>query len=71
VITTLRVTGMTCNHCVKHVDAALRGVAGVSAVEVELAGGQAKVVHDDTASVPAMLAAIDEAGYTAVPATGS
>lgn len=67
-ITTLRVTGMTCNGCKKHVDAALRGIAGVSAVEVDLAQGQAKVVHEDTASVEAMIAAVDEAGFSAATA---
>lgn len=64
-ITTLRVTGMTCNGCKKHVDAALRGIEGVSAVEVDLAQGQAKVVHEDSASVEAMIAAVDEAGFSA------
>lgn len=62
-ITTLRVSGMTCNGCVKHVDAALREVPGVTAVQVDLAGGQAKVVHE--ASVPALIAAVVEAGYEA------
>jgi copper chaperone CopZ len=65
VITTLRITGMTCNGCVKHVDAALRRVHGVSAVEVDLRGGIAKVVHDPAAAVPAMLSAVAEAGYEA------
>lgn len=68
VIITLRVSGMTCNGCVKHVDAALRGVPGVTAVEVDLANGRAKVVHDpDKAPVPALVAAVDAAGYEAAP----
>ncbi len=64
-ITTLRVTGMTCNGCRKHVDAALRGVPGVTAVEVDLATGQAKVVHE--APVPDLIAAVQTAGYQATP----
>jgi copper chaperone len=64
-ITTLRVTGMTCNGCKKHVDAALRGIEGVSAVEVDLAQGQAKIVHEETASVAAMIAVVNEAGFSA------
>jgi copper chaperone len=65
VITTLRVSGMTCNGCVKHVVAALREVPGVSAVEVDLATGRAKVVH--AAELPALVAAVTEAGYEAAP----
>jgi len=65
VITTLRITGMTCNGCVRHVDKALRGIPGVTAVEVSLPEQRAKVVHEDAASVPALLAAVESAGYTA------
>lgn len=64
-ITTLRVSGMTCNGCRKHVDAALRGVTGVTAVEVDLPTGQAKVVHDEV-STEALVAAVEQAGYQAV-----
>lgn len=57
---------MTCNGCVKHVDKALRGLAGVTAVEVDLAGQRAKVSHDEAkAPVPALVAAVEAAGYTA------
>lgn len=58
---------MTCNGCVKHVDKALRSVPGVSAVEVNLPDQTAKVVHEDAASVPALVAAVESAGYTAAP----
>ena len=64
-ITTLRITGMTCNGCVKHVDKALRSVSGVSAVEVSLPEGRAKIVHEDAAPVTALVAAVESAGYTA------
>lgn len=59
---------MTCNGCVKHVDGALRSLPGVTAVEVDLAAGQAHVVHDERASLGAMIAAVDEAGYQATSA---
>ena len=59
---------MTCNGCVKHVDAALREVPGVTAVEVDLANGRAKVVHDPAKSpAPTLIAAVDAAGYAAAP----
>jgi copper chaperone CopZ len=67
VITTLAITGMTCNGCVKHVDQALRAVAGVSAVEVSLAEHRAKVVHDPEQSpLPVLIAAVETAGYSAI-----
>ena len=64
-VTTLRIDGMTCNGCVKHVDKALRGVPGVSAVEVSLPD-HAKVVHADDTDLADLMAAIDAAGYAAV-----
>ena len=69
ITTLLRVTGMTCNGCMKHVDGALRAVPGVAAVEVTLAAHQAKVVHDPARSpLPALIAAIEGAGYEATAA---
>ncbi len=61
-ITTLRITGMTCNGCVRHVDAALRKVPGVTAVEVSLPD-RAKVAH--SATVAALVDAVATAGYGA------
>ncbi len=64
--TSLRVTGMTCGSCVRHVASALRGVAGVEQVDVTLAEGQAVVRHDvQRAPVQALIDAVTEAGYQA------
>jgi copper chaperone CopZ len=70
VITTLlRVTGMTCNGCAKHVDGALRAVPGVAMVEVNLIDQRAKVVHDHERSpLPILIAAVEGAGYEAAAA---
>ena len=66
VITTLRITGMTCNGCVRHVDKALRAVPGVTAVEVSLPEQPAKVVHDPERSpLAGLIAAVEGAGYAA------
>jgi len=65
VVTTLRITGMTCNGCVRHVDKALRAVPGVSNVQVSLPDATAKVVHEDSAQISAMIAAVESAGYEA------
>ena len=69
VITTLRISGMTCNGCVKHVDQALRAIPGVSAVEVDLTAGRAHVIHESRqAPVTALVAAVERAGYDAADA---
>lgn len=64
-ITTLAVSGMTCNGCVKHVDKALRGVPGVAAVEVNLGEKSARVVHDGPVTL--LVEAVERAGYSASP----
>jgi P-type Cu+ transporter len=56
---------MTCNNCVRHVDKALRAVPGVTTVEVSLPDQSAKIVHGETTEVPALLAAVESAGYEA------
>ncbi|WP_412028082.1 CopZ family metallochaperone [Deinococcus yunweiensis] len=61
--TELSITGMSCGHCVKAVEGALKAVPGVQAVTVDLAGGRATVQGD--ADTRAMLAAVTEEGYTA------
>lgn len=63
--TNLRITGMTCNNCVRHVDQALRAVPGVSAVQVNLQAGSAEVTHDDVATLEALVHAVESAGYEA------
>ena len=49
--TVLKVTGMMCPHCQAHVQKALEAVAGVTAVEVDLAGGKATVTAAEGAVV--------------------
>jgi copper chaperone len=61
------VDGMSCEHCVVAVTGEVGDVAGVESVDVDLA---AKVVRVTGAGIDdtAVVAAIDEAGYDAVPA---
>lgn len=61
--TRLNVRGMGCSSCIGHVDAALKGVAGVRRVDVDLAHGEVRVEHAAEATVEAMRAALDDAGY--------
>ena len=61
---TLPVDGMTCASCVYHVEGALREVAGVSQVTVNLATEQATVDFDsDTATLADLMEAVDDSGY--------
>lgn len=62
----MSVPGMTCEHCVRAVHDEVAKVAGVTAVEVDLAT-KAVVVSGDGLDLAAVRAAIDEAGYEAVP----
>jgi copper chaperone CopZ len=61
------VTGMTCQHCVASVTEEVNELAGVTEVDVDLAGGRLHVVGDVTTEQ--VQAAVAEAGdYTARPA---
>jgi copper chaperone CopZ len=62
-----RVDGMSCEHCVVAVTGEVGDVAGVTTVDVDLAS---KLVTVSGAAIDdaAVVAAIDEAGYDAVPA---
>lgn len=63
---TLKVTGMSCGHCVKAVTEALEGVSGVRAARVDLAGGRAVVDYDEEVATPrAMVGAVFDEGYEA------
>lgn len=64
-MTDLTIEGMTCGHCKKAVEDALRSVEGVTSVEVDLEAGRARVEGGD---VDRMIAAVSEEGYTAAPA---
>lgn len=63
-MTTLKIEGMMCMHCVSHVDAALKGVPGVERVEVSLEDKSAKVAG--SADVEALKSAVVGAGYQVV-----
>lgn len=65
-ITDLRVTGMTCGHCVAAVTKEFTAIDGVSEVAVDLVPEGVSLVHVTSAeplSDAAVAAALDEAGY--------
>jgi copper ion binding protein len=64
--TTLKISGMSCEHCVKHVAEALKEISGVASAKVSLKHNNTEVKHSDQVTVEAMKAAIAEAGYEVV-----
>ena len=62
----LRITGMTCGHCMAKVEKALKGVRGVYTAVVDLPDGEAEVDFDDDQVTPTQLiGAVEHAGYGA------
>jgi copper chaperone len=64
---TFSVPDMSCAHCESAVSQELLKVGGVSSVDVDL-DTKVVVVHGEPLDEQALVAAIDEAGYTAQPA---
>lgn len=60
---TITVTGMTCEHCVRAVETELAGVDGVESVAVDLHTGLVSIESDGPLDHEAVAAAVDEAGY--------
>ncbi len=62
--TTIKVQGMTCQHCVKAVSGALIKLPGVKDAQVNLEKGEVTVSYDDgLVNVQAMKDAIEGQGY--------
>jgi copper chaperone len=62
----LNVSGMTCDHCRGRVESAIKAVAGVYGVYVDLADGSAEVDFDDgKTNWDALVEAVKSAGYQA------
>jgi copper chaperone len=60
------VSGMTCGHCVSSVKEEVSEVAGVEAVEVDLASGSLTVTSQEPVDVEAVRQAVADAGYELV-----
>lgn len=62
----LKITGMTCDHCVRSVTNALKDVPGVEDVTVSLENNEA-IVKGNSLDVAALVAAVAEEEYEASP----
>src|SRR5664279_5436401 len=71
--TALAVTGMTCGNCARHVTEAIQSVPGVHSATVRLEANQATIRWAAGAErdVPAVIRAVEEAGYGAGVAEAS
>jgi len=65
--TTLKVSGMTCEHCEQAVKKALEGLNGVSGVEVHLDTGNVDVTYDNAqVTIADMREVVEDQGYDVV-----
>ncbi len=63
--TSYTVTGMSCGHCAQAIREEVGKLDGVTEIAIDVAGGVLTI--DSAAPIPtaAVVAAVDEAGYTA------
>jgi copper chaperone len=65
-MTTIKIRGMSCQHCVMAVKKALAGIAGVQNVDVDLASGEATLDTNQPIDLTAVKESIKKAGYEVV-----
>ncbi len=61
--TTVKIKGMSCNHCVMAVDQALRQISDVKEVKVVLDEGKAIIEHDKSVDMNKIKEVVEKAGY--------
>ena len=64
-MTKFNVTGMSCAACSAHVEKSVRGVAGVTEVNVNLLANSMTVEFAEPATVEAIISAVEKGGYGA------
>lgn len=62
---TLKIEGMSCNHCSARVQKALEAVEGVKKAVVDLSGKSATVTAKETVTRASLIAAVEAAGFKA------
>jgi len=63
---TIKIKGMSCNHCVMAVTKALSGIEGLKDVKVDLAKGEATFGSDQAVDLKVITSAVEKAGYEVV-----
>jgi len=59
----IKITGMSCEHCVKRVKEALSKLEGVKEVYVELASGRGYIVSEKEIPLSIIKEALEKEGY--------
>jgi copper chaperone len=62
-MTTLKIQGMSCNHCVMAVVKALSAVDGVKTPQVNLEKGEATFEENPAVDMNSVIQAVEKAGY--------
>ncbi len=65
-MTTVKIKGMSCEHCVRAVVQALSGIDGVTGVTVDLLSGQATFEETKPVDMNVVRERIEKAGYNLV-----
>jgi len=63
---TLKVEGMSCNHCVNSIETSVGELTGVSAVKVDLGNNEVLVEFDNTTTFAQIKETIEDQGYELV-----
>jgi copper chaperone CopZ len=66
--TNIKITGMHCASCKTLIEEVCREAAGVTACDVDLAGGTGTIEHDDRFDLPALAKEINALGGYSVEA---
>lgn len=65
-VSTYRVTGMKCDHCMNAVSTEVAKIDGVTSVDVKLESGEVDVTSATALDPSVVQAAVEEAGYELV-----
>jgi copper chaperone len=60
---TIKIQGMTCQHCVMSVTKALGSISGIKNLKVDLVKGEATFENTQNASAEVIHKAVEDAGY--------
>lgn len=60
---TVKIKGMSCQHCVMSVTKTLNSLTGVSDVKVDLGKGEASFSHDSSLDINELRNRIEKAGF--------
>lgn len=64
--TSIKVAGMTCQHCVNSVTEEVSNLPGVLSVNIDLAAGNVEIESETALVINDLEAAVQEAGYEVV-----